>query len=129
MADIKTTLTERGSRYGAFINHARITQHLKDVMHTAPNWYRRLDEHHREALEMIQHKIGRILNGDPDYDDSWIDIEGYAHLVVEIIYAARAKKENTEGVAQGLQTGQTTSGIGDAKINKEPDDVSYRIAK
>ena len=31
---------------------------------------------------MIQHKIGRILNGDQTYDDSWKDIAGYATLIV-----------------------------------------------
>lgn len=36
-----------------------------------------------EALEMIAHKIGRILNGDPNYDDSWVDIAGYAKLVAD----------------------------------------------
>ena len=30
---------------------------------------------------MIAHKIGRILNGDPNYADSWVDIAGYAQLV------------------------------------------------
>lgn len=37
----------------------------------------------REALEMLQHKVGRILNGDPDYADSWRDIAGYAQLVAD----------------------------------------------
>lgn len=37
----------------------------------------------KEALEMIAHKVGRILNGDPNYDDSWIDIAGYATLVAK----------------------------------------------
>jgi hypothetical protein len=36
-----------------------------------------------EALDMICHKIGRIVNGDPDYADSWIDIAGYAKLVAD----------------------------------------------
>lgn len=31
-----------------------------------------------EALEMIAHKIARILNGDLSYPDSWHDIAGYA---------------------------------------------------
>jgi hypothetical protein len=35
----------------------------------------------REALEMILHKIARILNGDPNFKDSWTDIIGYARLV------------------------------------------------
>lgn len=30
---------------------------------------------------MIVHKIGRILNGDPNYADSWHDIAGYATLI------------------------------------------------
>jgi len=37
----------------------------------------------QEALDMICHKIGRIVNGDPDYDDSWRDIAGYAQLVCD----------------------------------------------
>ena len=31
---------------------------------------------------MIAHKMGRIVNGDPYYDDSWVDIVGYAQLVI-----------------------------------------------
>jgi hypothetical protein len=34
-----------------------------------------------EALEMIVHKIGRIVNGNPDVVDHWVDIAGYAKLV------------------------------------------------
>ena len=40
-----------------------------------------LDSDQQEALDMICHKIGRIINGDPDYADSWVDIAGYAQLV------------------------------------------------
>lgn len=32
---------------------------------------------------MIFHKIARILNGDPNYADSWVDIAGYAKLVAD----------------------------------------------
>jgi len=39
----------------------------------------------KEALEMIQHKIGRILNGDQYYHDSWHDIIGYAKLVADTL--------------------------------------------
>jgi hypothetical protein len=34
---------------------------------------------------MIQHKIGRILNGDPDYVDNWDDIAGYSQLVAKLL--------------------------------------------
>jgi hypothetical protein len=36
---------------------------------------------HQEALEMIAHEIGRILNGDPNYADNWHDVGGYSKLV------------------------------------------------
>ena len=81
MNDINSTLEERGKRYGKFVNHARISQNLKEAMIDG-NWGD-LAADQKEALEMIVHKIARILNGDPDYDDSWHDIAGYATLVAE----------------------------------------------
>ena len=36
-----------------------------------------------EALEMIVHKIGRIVNGNPDKVDHWTDIAGYAKLIAD----------------------------------------------
>lgn len=80
MAEINDTLNERGSRYGTFRDHAIISQSLQAVMHETRGW-QRLAPDQREALEMIQHKVARILNGDPDYADSWHDIAGYAALV------------------------------------------------
>ncbi len=78
--DIESILEERGNKYGDFTGHAKITQDLKFIMRQAPNWPL-LTEDKKEALEMVAHKIGRILNGDPEYKDSWVDIEGYIHLV------------------------------------------------
>jgi len=49
-------------------------------MRATPGW-ERLDPIHKESLEMNAHKIARILNGDPNYADSWHDIAGYATLV------------------------------------------------
>lgn len=86
--NIKSILDERGSRYGVFTGHANITQRLKYVMRTSNDRWDRLDTDQQEALEMIAHKIGRILNGDPNYDDSWIDIAGYAKLVADRLTAA-----------------------------------------
>ena len=82
--DLTKTLEERGSRYGLFIDHAEITQRFK--MLTAKYLVKQgkeLDFDQQEALDMIFHKIGRIVNGDPDYADSWIDIAGYAKLVAD----------------------------------------------
>ena len=82
--DINETLKERGARYGAFEDHARVTQRLKRIV---TEELRRQDKYvepdQQEALDMIFHKIGRIVAGDPNYDDSWRDIAGYAALVTK----------------------------------------------
>lgn len=80
MSEVDTTLEERGNRYGAFTEHARITQSIKRAMQDSPNW-QKLPDFMKEALEMNAHKVGRILNGDPNYADSWHDIIGYTRLV------------------------------------------------
>lgn len=80
MAEIRSTLAERGQRYGVFADHARISQALKRAVQTEPGW-NRLSDSQAEALEMVLHKVARIVNGDPDYADSWHDVAGYATLV------------------------------------------------
>jgi hypothetical protein len=80
MSDILEILNERGERYGTFQQQAAISQSLKRVMFAAE---RKLEDDQTEALEMIANKIARILNGDPDYVDSWLDIAGYATLIAE----------------------------------------------
>jgi len=82
MTDIDKMLAERGKRYGEFDRHAAITQDLKAVIrHHTLDLDRKLDADMAEALAMICHKVGRIINGDPTYIDSWDDIAGYAKLV------------------------------------------------
>lgn len=82
MNGVEQTLNERGSRYGRFAGHAEITQALKNVIHAELCKRKKvLADDQQEALDMICHKIGRIINGDPDYADSWHDIAGYASLV------------------------------------------------
>jgi hypothetical protein len=66
--------------------HAVITQNLKRIMrnHIA-DLDRRLEHDMQESLDMIAHKIGRILSGNPNYNDHWDDIAGYAKLVSQRI--------------------------------------------
>lgn len=77
---VDKTLEQRGERYGAFSGHALITQNIKRAMINSKNW-EALSDDKKECLEMVAHKIGRILNGDPEYKDSWHDIIGYVRLV------------------------------------------------
>ena len=83
-ADLDATLLDRGSRYGPFKGHAEVTMALKEVLaNELAARLKKLPPIQQEALDMIFHKIGRIVNGDNYYDDSWHDIAGYAELVVK----------------------------------------------
>lgn len=77
--DIEAITDERGRQYGDWAQQAVIAQDLKDYMRSVSGW-KNLLPHQRESLDMIQHKISRILNGDPGHRDSWADIAGYAHI-------------------------------------------------
>lgn len=80
--EIDEILSQRGQQYGKFSSHACISQALKRTMQVCNNW-EKLNNAQREALEMIMHKVARILNGNPNHKDSWTDIIGYARLVEE----------------------------------------------
>jgi len=82
VTDINSILEERGSRYGDFGSQALISQNIKAAMRHSPNW-QKLPADMKESLEMVALKIGRILNGNPTYADSWVDIVGYTQLVVD----------------------------------------------
>lgn len=79
MSSISQTLEERGRNYGEFSDVSETIQSLKEIVRNNERW-RRLDPHMKEAIEMILHKIGRIVNGNPRHLDSWHDIAGYAQL-------------------------------------------------
>ena len=80
MSDLDKTLAVRGAVYGRFVDQAEISQSLKRVMRAAPGW-QELPDDMREALEMVAHKVARILNGNPESIDQWHDIAGYSPLV------------------------------------------------
>lgn len=83
-AGVDAILNERAGNYGSFATQARIAQRLKHVAHTAAGEQgKTFATDQAEALDMIFSKIGRILNGNPDHVDSWVDIAGYAQLVAD----------------------------------------------
>jgi hypothetical protein len=82
--EIDAILNERAGNYGPFATQAKIAQRLKHVAHTAAGEQgKTFATDQAEALDMIFSKIGRILNGNADHVDSWIDIAGYATLVAD----------------------------------------------
>lgn len=84
MDETQALLAERAKTHGSYRVHAEVTQALKGVIEAAPDRkFQELSAQHREALHMITHKIGRIMAGNPDYNDHWDDIAGYAKLASE----------------------------------------------
>ena len=77
---VQQTLEDRNATHGDFADHARVTQMLKTVIQNQPNW-KNLNAMQRESLDMIVHKMGRILAGNPNHADHWHDIQGYAKLI------------------------------------------------
>ncbi len=81
-ADIETTLEERSKTHGDFSEQSAMSQRLKELLRDGDNWHK-LSCEQKESLDMIQHKIARILSGNPNHIDSWHDISGYATLIVK----------------------------------------------
>lgn len=84
-SDLTSVLEERQKSHGDFADHARITQRLKAVL--TDEIYSRMNRgqpnlsaEQQESLEMIAHKIGRIIAGNPNFEDHWTDIAGYAQI-------------------------------------------------
>jgi hypothetical protein len=78
---VEKVLEERGGRYGPALDQFVVAQRIKDAMRSNGYWSK-LPPQVKETLEMMATKMSRIVTGDPLYDDNWIDIEGYARIVV-----------------------------------------------
>lgn len=76
---VATTLAERGNTHGEFTDVAIIDRQFKDVLVNSPN-FATLSDDKKLALDMITHKMARILCGNPEALDHWHDIEGYSRL-------------------------------------------------
>jgi hypothetical protein len=95
--DVDKILAERGGRYGSFYTQGLITQDLKRMIRRYANEVdTKMAPDQWEALDMICSKISRIVNGDPDYDDSWVDIAGYAQLIARRLQEEQRKFKTVE---------------------------------
>lgn len=82
MDETNNLLAERHNTHGSFIINSRVSQALKTIVRSEPS-YHDLAPVHREALDFIFGKIGRIMAGQADFDDHWDDIAGYGKLPVK----------------------------------------------
>ncbi len=89
--DIGEMLYQRQNRYGEYPKHAELAQALKTACHRHDNGakWATMSAYQREAMDMICHKMARVMNGDPNYLDNWVDLAGYANLVVNELEAPK----------------------------------------
>lgn len=82
---VEDVLNERGKRYGRFIDVATATDDLQTAFYDHMNLekLKSLSPDQSIAIDMICHKLARIAVGDHNYIDNWLDIAGYAQLVVD----------------------------------------------
>ena len=125
---IRRLLDARGRTHGDFADHARATQRLKGVMNDE------LGRRHTrgqpdlslcalETLDMIMHKLGRIIAGRWDHPDHWNDLAGYARLVAESV-GALPRPEVGAGLrpeGSGASPGAPKSPLGDEFSASRPD--------
>lgn len=81
---IDDVLNQREKTHGSFVSNGQVIQEIKDWLRTGDN-YSVLQPYQKEALDMIAHKMGRIVNGSENIDH-WVDICGYSKLVVNEFY-------------------------------------------
>jgi len=79
---VEQVLVERGNDYGDYASKAQFIQGVKYLMRSSPSW-EAMDADMRESMEMIAHKMGRVVYGDPTHKDNFLDIAGYAKLVAD----------------------------------------------
>ncbi len=73
-------LDEREPEYGSYQENADIIQRLKLVVRGHNGWHK-ISNDKKQSIDMICTKIGRIITGNPENQDSWDDIAGYAELI------------------------------------------------
>lgn len=85
--NIAAIIAERDKAHGPFALQASLSQAFKETIRSTPNFAVKLDCDQHEALDMIAHKMARILAGSPNHIDTWDDIAGYALLVANRLRA------------------------------------------
>lgn len=107
---ISDIIEARDSKYGDFADQSVISQEIQNAI--VKGFMMRGDgmnlndipPYMLEVLTMLSTKLSRIVNGDPFYEDNWLDIMGYAQLVVN-----QLNKEKTDAEAKFQESEQPAS--------------------
>lgn len=75
-------LDSRLKTHGEYSKFAEAEQTLQTAMRKTEG-FQKLSLTQISVLNMIQHKVARILSGSPDHLDHWRDIQGYAQRALD----------------------------------------------
>lgn len=79
---VKETLKARRKTHGEYKETALISQTFKDAARSGSSWSN-MTAAQKESVDMVLHKVARIVCGNPNEPDHWVDIQGYAKLAEE----------------------------------------------
>lgn len=99
--NIDDLIKERHKSHGPFKDFARIDQALKRIkqVYSGP-----LSDAQASSIDMIFNKIARILSGNPEELDHWVDIQGYSRIIEKSLSASKtAEKAVSEKSAHATQ--------------------------
>jgi hypothetical protein len=78
--DLEETLKQRGETHGDFVIQFETAQCLKNICRAGAE-YGDMPRPMKEVIDMVCHKLSRIVDGDPMFADHWHDIAGYCQLI------------------------------------------------
>ena len=78
--EVSTLIKERETTHGDFALKAGFIQEIMENISGLYTWEDLADDQ-KESIHMIISKLSRIIYGNPDHIDHWLDIAGYAKLV------------------------------------------------
>jgi len=76
-------IEERSKIYGDFNDIAEVSQKIKDMYYV--NNAQELDSIINEGVDMVIHKLSRVICGGSRYVDNFRDIQGYCQLIIDYL--------------------------------------------
>lgn len=78
--DVLEVLNQRQKTHGEFSEVSKTYADFIKILEKT-GFFNKCEDHHRLAIDVIFQKLARILNGDMNFYDHWVDICGYSELV------------------------------------------------
>lgn len=94
--NLDTILQDREDTHGAYADVAKLTQALQDTFYNTVDVPPELSPEMKLGIFMILHKLARVFCGNPKEVDHWLDIAGYATLVINSL--SNDKHEKVEEI-------------------------------